>query len=182
MPERLELETERLLLRHWRDDDLAPFAALNADPRVMEHFPRTLSREDSDRLAYQIRALLNEQGWGFWAVEVKGESPFIGFVGLAHVAPEMPFSPAIEIGWRLAASAWGRGYATEAAKAALGVAFDHLGARDVTSFTATGNQRSWRVMERLGMRYDCAFEHPFLPEGHRLREHVLYRCFPSAMG
>ncbi|MBH9579384.1 GNAT family N-acetyltransferase [Inhella proteolytica] len=170
------LQTPRLLLRPWRDDDLAPYAALNADPEVMRHFPALLSREESDAQAARIRAKLDAQGWGLWAVEVKGGPAFIGFVGLAVPGFEAPFMPATEIGWRLARSAWGQGYASEAARAALGFGFTELGLEAIVSFTAVGNQRSRAVMERIGMQNTGQdFEHPRVPEGSPLRRHVLYR-------
>jgi len=172
-----ELATARLLLRPWRDDDLAPFAALNADPRVMEHFLAPLSRAESDTLAERIRAGFDERGMGLWAVEVPGVAPFIGFTGLCRPGFEAPFGPSVEVGWRLAAAHWGKGYATEAAEAAVGAGFGPFGLGEIVSFTVLANRRSWRVMEKLGMRRDPAddFDHPRVPEGHALRRHVLYR-------
>jgi ribosomal-protein-alanine N-acetyltransferase len=171
-----ELRTERLLLRQWRDDDLEPFAELNADPEVMEHFPAPLARDESDRLARRARDRIAADGWGLWAVEVVGSQPFVGFVGLAEPGFEAHFTPALEVGWRLARTAWGNGYATEAGRAALAYAFEELGRDEVVSFTSTGNLRSRRVMERLGMTHDPAddFDHPRV-EDPRLRRHVLYR-------
>lgn len=181
-----ELRTERLLLRQWRDDDHEPFAEMNADPEVMRHFPGPLSREESDELAGRAEYWIGEKGWGLWAVEpLDGEDAgrFAGFVGLNPVPDEMPFAPAVEVGWRLARWAWGRGYATEAGLASLAYAFDELGVNEVVSFTATENERSMAVMERLGMKRDLTgdFEHPLIAEGHRLRPHVLYRVahFPA---
>lgn len=172
----IEFETERLYLRQWRESDLEPFAALNADPQVMAFFPSPLSRQDSDALAQRIRALIAQRGWGLWAVEVKGHRPFIGFVGLHVPLAALPFSPCVEVGWRLAASHWGRGYATEAARGALRVAFERLAVPEIVSFTAVGNQRSRRVMERLGMQHRGeTFAHPDVPQGSPLRSHVLYR-------
>lgn len=171
------MRTERLILREWRDEDLAPFADLNADPLVMEHFPSALSREESDALAARIRANLAARGFGLWAVEVAGGAPFIGFVGLSVPAFEAPFTPCVEIGWRLARSAWGHGYATEAARAALAYGFTIVGLEEIVSFTAEGNLRSRQVMERLGMTRDPAedFDHPRLAHCPRLVRHVLYR-------
>ena len=165
-----ELRTERLLLRQWRDDDLAPFAALNADPVVMEHFPGLMSREASDAFAESNRERIAERGWGLWAVEAEGR--FIGFVGLNPPS----FMPGVEVGWRLERAAWGRGYATEAARAAIAFGFDELDLPEIISFTATTNVRSQRVMQRLGMTHDPAddFDHPRV-EDPRLRRHVLYR-------
>jgi len=177
-----QLRTTRLLLRGWRDSDLAPFAALNADPEVMEHFPSTLSRVQSDGFADRIVAGLKRRGWGLWALEENSTGAFIGFVGLNPVPFEAPFTPAVEIGWRLARPYWGSGLATEAACAVLAHAFGPLGLEELVSFTSTTNLRSQRVMQKLGMRHDPAddFDHPTLPEGHRLRRHVLYRIAGGA--
>jgi RimJ/RimL family protein N-acetyltransferase len=174
-----ELRTERLLLRQWRDDDFAPFAALNADPEVMRHFPRTLSRAESDSLAERQRTLIAERGWGLWVVEAP--EGFIGFVGLSEPRFEAHFTPAVEVGWRLARHGWRKGYATEAARATVAYGFDELGLEEIVSFTFVGNDRSRGVMERLGMTRDEAddFDHPVLPEGDPLRHHVLYRLKPS---
>jgi ribosomal-protein-alanine N-acetyltransferase len=171
------LTTSRLLLRHWRDDDLPAFARMNADPRVMRHFPAPLSRQDSDAFAARIRARMQENAFGLWAVEIPGLTDFAGFVGLSVPAFEAHFTPCMEIGWRLAPSFWGCGYATEAANAALDHAFRTLNVDEVVSFTAPRNLPSRAVMERLGMRHnpDEDFDHPALPEGHALRRHVLYR-------
>ena len=171
------LSTPRLRLRPWTDADLGPFASLNADPLVMRHMPGVLSAEKSTAMAARVRRHFEEHGWGLWAVEVAGGEPFIGFVGLMHVPFEAHFTPAVEVGWRLAAGHWGHGYATEGARAALHYAFGTLGLREVISMTVQANERSWRVMERLGMTRSPAddFDHPRLPEGHPLRRHVLYR-------
>lgn len=172
-----ELRTERLLLRGWRASDRAPYAALNADPLVMEHFPAPLTRAESDAHVDRMVAALDAQGWGLWAVEVPGEADFIGFIGLAVPGFEAPFTPCVEVGWRLARSAWGRGYAPEGALAALAFAFDELGLDEVLSFTAVGNAKSRRVMEKIGMTHDPAedFDHPNVPDGSPIRRHVLYR-------
>jgi len=172
-----ELQTERLRLRRWRTSDLEPFAALNADPRVMEHFPSTLSREESDAYAARIIAQGDALGFGLWAAEIPGVTPFAGFVGLSVPGFEAHFTPCVEIGWRLAAEYWGRGYATEAARAALAFGFDAVGLDEIVSITTPGNQRSRRVMERIGLTRDAEddFDHPLLPAGHPLRRHVLYR-------
>jgi RimJ/RimL family protein N-acetyltransferase len=171
-----ELTTARLLLRQWRDDDLAPFAALNADPEVMRYFPSPLTRAQSNYFARQMYATIEEHGWGLWAVEISGGAPFIGFVGLARPRFEAHFTPAIEVGWRLDRPFWGHGYATEAAGAALTFAFEQLRCPEVVSFTATVNERSMQVMRRLGMTHDPAddFDHPAVPDGP-LRRHVLFR-------
>ena len=173
-----ELRTARLLLRPFRDGDLAPFAELNADPEVMEFFPATLGRADSDAFAARVRRRTEEDGWGLWAVEITATGEFAGFTGLARPAFTAPFTPAVEVGWRLARRHWGHGYATEAATAALAFAYETLGLDEVVSFTAVTNLRSRAVMERLGMTHDPGddFDHPALPPGHPLRRHVLYRA------
>jgi RimJ/RimL family protein N-acetyltransferase len=172
-----ELTTERLVLRAWRDSDLAPFAALSADPRVMEHFASALSPAESAAMVERIRQHFARHGFGLWAVEVPGVAAFIGYVGLVHVPFTAPFTPAIEVGWRLAAEHWGRGYATEGARRALEVGFAQLELAQIVSMTVPVNQRSRHVMEKLGMRRSPAddFDHPRLPEGHPQRRHVLYR-------
>jgi len=177
MTEVISIETDRLILRAWRDEDRAAFAALNADPEVMRHFPKPLTREESDDLADRVSAAMAERGWGWYAVEVRDGEPFVGFVGLNVPSYEIPCGPCVEVGWRLARTAWGRGYASEAARAAVGFAFDRLGLEEIVSFTAVGNARSRAVMERLGMTLDPAddFDHPLLDAGHPLRRHVLYR-------
>lgn len=171
------LRTARLLLRRWREEDLAPFAALNADPVVMEHLPAPLTRAQSDALVARTEACFEERGWGLWAVEEGGS--FVGFTGLSVPPPALGLAPAVEVGWRLARSAWGRGVATEAATAALAEGLAR-GLTDVVSFTAVTNGRSQRVMERLGMAREREFDHPALPAGHRLRPHVLYRLARSS--
>ncbi len=178
-----ELRTDRLLLRRWRSDDRAPFAALNADPRVTEFLAGPLSRASSDALAERIEAHFAQYGFGPWAVEVPGEIPFAGFVGLGVPGFTAPFTPCVEVLWRLAPACWGRGYATEGARAALDFGFTHAGLAEIVSFTVPANVRSRAVMERLGMTRDPAddFDHPELPAGHSLRRHVLYRArFPVA--
>lgn len=171
------LATERLLLRPWRKTDRDPFAALNADPRVMAFFPGILERASSDALAERIEGHFAERGFGLWAVEVLGGEPFVGFVGLSVPRFESHFTPCVEIGWRLAVAAWGKGYASEAARAALAHGFGPLGLEEIVSFTVAANRRSRAVMERLGMtrRAEEDFDHPSLPAGHALRRHVLYR-------
>lgn len=169
------LRTDRLLLRQWHEDDREPFAALNADPAVMEHFPALLTRDESDAVIDRHQALLAAGEPGVYAVEVVATGAFIGFVGLARPAFDADFTPCVEVGWRLARSAWGHGYATEGARAALTHGFDGLGLAEIVSFTFEGNARSRQVMERLGMTEDGHFAHPSLEPGHRLRPHVLYR-------
>lgn len=174
------LKTQRLILRPWSEKDLEPFAKMNADPRVMEYFPATLSKTESDQLAQRLQAKINEKDWGFWAVSIPGIAEFIGFIGLNHVDRESfsaPFTPAVEIGWRIAFEHWGKGYATEGAKAALAYGFETLNLNEIVSFTAVQNMRSRRVMERIGMHHNLSddFDHPKLAEGHPLKKHVLYR-------
>ena len=173
----VELRTDRLLLRAWRPADREPYAVLNADPVVMEHFVAPLSRRESDEHVDRIAAAFDEHGWGLWAVEVPGDAEFIGFIGLGIPRFEAHFTPCVEVGWRLAQTAWGRGYAPEGATAALRFAFDELGLDEVVSFTAVGNRNSRRVMEKIGLTHDPAedFDHPSVPVGHRIRRHVLYR-------
>ncbi len=173
----LELETDRLRLRQWRAEDREPFARMNDDAEVMEFFPARLTREESNALVDRLEAHIAEHGFAPWAAELRGEAVFIGYVGLAVPQFEAHFTPCVEIGWRLARSYWGRGLATEGARAAAGYAFEELGLDGLVSFTAPGNARSRRVMEKLGMTHDARedFEHPGLPEGHSLRRHVLYR-------
>jgi ribosomal-protein-alanine N-acetyltransferase len=171
-----DIATERLLLRRWQDRDREPFAALNADPEVMEHFPMRLTREQSDEMIDRLEALFDAQGFGLWAVEVAETGEFIGFAGLNRVPFIAPFAPAVEVGWRLKRSAWGHGYATEAARAALDFGFEIAGLDEIVSFTATTNVRSQAVMRRLGMTHDPAddFDHPRVDD-ERLRRHVLFR-------
>ncbi len=172
----ISLRTERLLLRPWRDSDRAPFAAMNADPHVMEHFPAVRTREQSDSFMDRIVARMLQEGYGLWAVEVPGVAEFIGFIGLGP-ADAVLGRPVLEIGWRLAADHWGRGYATEGARASLAHAFDGLGRAEVVSFTTTANERSRRVMEKIGMTRQPQddFDHPGVPETWPGRRHVLYR-------
>jgi ribosomal-protein-alanine N-acetyltransferase len=172
-----ELRTERLCLRRWLPEDRPEFARLNADPRVVEFLPQPLSRDESDSLADRIEAHFQQHGFGLWAVEIAGVAPLAGFIGLSIPRFEAPFTPCVEIGWRLAAEHWNRGYASEGARAALEFGLGPLGLPEIVSFTVPDNTRSRRVMEKIGMQHSPAddFDHPVLPEGHRLRRHVLYR-------
>jgi RimJ/RimL family protein N-acetyltransferase len=172
-----ELRTARLRLRRWRTADRIPFAALNADPRVMEFFPALLSRAQSDQLATRIEQHFERHGFGLWAVEIPRVASFAGFIGLSVPAFDAHFTPCVEIGWRLSAEHWHSGYATEGARAVLAFGLETLTLSEIVSFTVPANQRSRRVMERIGMARDPAddFEHPGLPAGHPLRRHVLYR-------
>jgi RimJ/RimL family protein N-acetyltransferase len=171
------LETDRLVLRRWRAEDREPFAQMNGDPEVMEFFPAPLSRAESDTLADRIEAHFAEHGFGGWAAELRGEGTFIGFIGLAVPQFAAHFTPCVEIGWRLARAYWGKGLATEGARAAMRYAFAELGLAELVSFAVPGNLRSRRVMEKLGMRHDADddFDHPGMPDGHRFQRHVLYR-------
>jgi RimJ/RimL family protein N-acetyltransferase len=171
----IQPQTARLQLRQWQDRDRDPFAAMGADPQVMEHFPALLDREASNAMVDRLQALIADRGWGLWAVELSATQEFIGFVGLHTPQAELPFSPCIEVGWRLATDYWGKGYATEAAQAALKVGFEVLELSEIVSFTALSNVRSQAVMQRLGMTHSGTFEHPNIPIGHLLREHCLYR-------
>ncbi len=172
-----ELTTARLRLRPWRDADLAAFAALNADPEVCRHLLGPLSRAQSDALAARCQAQLEARGFGVWAVEASGVAPFIGMVGLAEPAWQAAFTPCVEVLWRLSPAYWGHGYATEAARAALGFGFERLGLPEIVALTVPENVRSRAVMARLGMAHAAAddFDHPLVPPGHRLSRHVLYR-------
>jgi RimJ/RimL family protein N-acetyltransferase len=179
----VEIRTERLLLRRFHDGDREPFAAVNADPRVMRHLVAPLDRADSDAFVDLIEDRFAEHGYSLWAVEVIGGPPFVGYVGLWDARFDAPFTPAVEIGWRLAYRAWGHGYATEAARAAVDDGFVRCGLDEILSFTAAVNLRSRAVMGRLGLARDPEgdFEHPSVPVGHPLRAHVLYR-FPDLAG
>ena len=171
------METERLIMRRWRDEDRDPFAAMNADAEVMEHFPALLSREQSDGFVDRIEEGFEAHGYGLWALEVRESGQFIGFTGLVLQTFEAPFTPAVEVGWRLAKAAWGHGYAIEAARRAVRYGFDEAGLDEIISMTTVRNTRSRKVMERLGMTRDIAddFYFPGIAEDNPLRPHVLYR-------
>jgi RimJ/RimL family protein N-acetyltransferase len=171
------IQTARLRLRAWRDDDLPAFAAMGDDPKVMEFFPKRLDRVESNALAVRIRENFARRGFGQWAVEIPGIADFIGFVGLSVPGFSAHFTPCVEIGWRLTHAYWGHGYATEAARATLEFGFERIGLDEIVSFTTAANRRSQAVMERIGMTHNPAddFDHPVIPDGHPLRRHVLYR-------
>ena len=174
------IETERLYLRQWQASDFVVFAAMNADPEVMKYFPKLLSATVSDIIANKCQQLIEENGWGFWALSLKEGSDnndaFIGFVGLNQTHADMSFAPCVEIAWRLRKEFWGQGYATEAARASLGFAFSELALDEVVAFTAVINQRSQLLMKRIGMTdTQNNFYHPALESNHRLAEHVLYK-------
>lgn len=172
-----ELRTARLTLREWRDGDFDAFATLTADPVVMEYLHPVANRAASDAIAVQVQAHFARHGFGFWIVELTETAAVIGIVGLDHVGFAAPFTPAIQIGWRLAPTHWGKGYAYEAAAASLDDGFGRLGLREVVAYTVPANRRSRRLMERLGMTRDPDddFDHPRIPVGSPLRRHVLYR-------
>ena len=172
----IEIETERLRLRQWKKADLPAFAKLNADSEVMKYYPALLNKQESDDMALRFEALIAYCGWGFWVVEKLDNNEFIGFVGLHEPTYDLPVTPCVEIGWRLAKEYWGHGYATEAASASLDVAFRKLDFLEIYSFTSVSNKRSQAVMERLGMvNMNSNFNHPMIPEDSPLREHVLYK-------
>jgi RimJ/RimL family protein N-acetyltransferase len=169
------LRTDRLIMRRWRDADRDPFAALNADPEVMRYFPASLDRGASDALVDRIEELFQRQGFGLWALEAAGTGEFIGFTGLNPMPAGVPGAGGMEVGWRLARHAWHHGYATEAAAAAAGVAFQGAGLAEIWSMTAAANEPSQAVMRRLGMTLHARFDHPGVEAGHPLRPHVAYR-------
>ncbi|ATR84855.1 N-acetyltransferase [Pseudomonas sp. FFUP_PS_473] len=173
----LELESARLVLRQWQDDDLREFAAMCADPQVMRYFPAPLTRLESAALIGRLRGHFAEYGFGLWALERKDSGAFIGMTGLLNVNFNAGFAPAVEIGWRLARRHWGLGFASEAAWTCLRCAFAQLGLEQVVSFTSESNLPSQKVMQAIGMQADpdSNFEHPRIPPGHPLRPHVLYR-------
>ena len=171
------LETERLLLRRWKDSDREPFAKLNANPRVMEFLPGCLTRKESDQMVDRIESNFENYGFGLFAAELKETAAFIGFIGLHTATFQAHFTPCVEIGWRIAAPYWGKGLAPEGSRAVIQFAFERLKLESLVSFTAPENVASRRLMEKLGMTHDPKddFDHPKLPVGHRLRRHVLYR-------
>lgn len=178
-----EVRTDRLVMRRWRDGDREPFAALNADPRTMAYFPSTLDRAASDAFVDQIEARFQQQGFGLWALEVTATGQFIGFTGLNPMPPDVPGAGGMEVGWRLDRHAWHRGFATEAARAALEVAFDGAGLAEIWSMTAVLNEPSQAVMRRIGLTETARFDHPRIPAGHPLAPHVTYHLTrPRAAG
>jgi ribosomal-protein-alanine N-acetyltransferase len=176
------IATDRLILRRWREEDLVPFADLNADQTAMRFMPGVMTAEETQALIGRFEEHHRAHGFGVWAVEAPGVAPFVGFVGLQRVGFEAHFTPAVEVGWRLAPAFWGKGYATEAARAALRFGFEDLTLGQIVSFTVPANKASWSVMERLGMTRNPSedFDHPRLPVGHALRRHVLYRMARDA--
>ncbi|MCA9016129.1 MAG: GNAT family N-acetyltransferase [Planctomycetaceae bacterium] len=169
------METSRLILRQWRESDLDPFAKLNADPQVMQYFPATLSYEQSVQMVERIKIHFDEYGFGLWAVELKEDAQFVGFIGLSVPQFTAYFTPCIEIGWRLAVPFWNQGYASEGAQAVLEFGFTECYLKEIVSFTVPANKASRRVMEKIGMSYIDNFDHPALADGDPLKRHVLYR-------
>ena len=174
----MDLQGPRVRLRRWRDEDRAPFAAINAEPAVGRYLP-PLTREASDAMLDRIDTHFAQHGWGFWAVEERASGALVGLCGLAHVRFQAFFTPAIEIGWRLSTPWQRKGLAREAAEIALDFAFGRLGLSQVVSFTVPANTASWRLMERLGMRKIGEFDHPNVPEGDTLRRHLAYAVSAS---
>lgn len=171
--------TDRLILRPWRESDRQPFASLNASADVMRYFPKTLTPAESSGMVDSIEQKMAINGWGLWAIEEKSSGAFIGFVGLNVPSYLLPFSPCVEIGWRLDNAFWGKGYAPEAARKALEIGFEQYGMSEIVSFTALVNTPSQRVMEKIGMVRGEEFDHPALEAGHPLRRHVVYRIKKS---
>ncbi len=171
------LTTDRLILRQWREEDKAPFAAMNADKDVMRFFPSVQTRKHSDSAVDRFYTHIEDHGFGFWAAELRESGRFVGMIGLQHASAVVPCAPAVEIGWRLDKSVWGQGLAPEGASAALAYGFSALAVTEIVSFTAAINTPSARVMEKIGMQRDrlCDFDHPLVPEGHPVRPHILYR-------
>jgi RimJ/RimL family protein N-acetyltransferase len=172
----VELNTERLVLRQWRNEDLPIIARVNADPEVMKYYPKLLSRQESNAAVEKFKSLISINGWGFWAVESTRDRTFVGLVGLHKPAYQLPFGPCVEIGWRLARACWGQGYATEAGRACLDFAFTGLQLPEVYAFTSVPNMKSRAVMERLNMEnMQANFDHPTVPYNSPFREHVVYK-------
>jgi RimJ/RimL family protein N-acetyltransferase len=175
VPERFDrIQTSRLLMRRWHDSDREPFAALNGDPETMRFFPATLDRAASDAMIDRIESGFDQRGYGLWALEVTATGEFVGFTGLNPMPDGVPGAGGLEVGWRLARHAWHHGYATEAARAALDVAFGGAGRAEIWSMTAVLNEPSQAVMRRLGLTEVARFDHPRVPDGHPLEPHVTY--------
>ncbi|WP_207540344.1 GNAT family N-acetyltransferase [Sabulicella rubraurantiaca] len=171
----ISLETPRLVLCPLRHTDAEEFAALNGDTAVMRHFPARLSRDESDAMLARLEARWREDGIAFAGAFLRETGALAGMVGLMHVRPDMPFAPAVEIGWRIATAHQRQGLAEEAARAWIAHGFGALGLSEIIAFTVPANEPSWRMMEKLGMQRGGEFDHPGLPEGHALRRHLLYR-------
>ena len=168
-------QSPRLGFRNWSEDDIAPFAELNADPEVMTYFPRPLTLDESRNSVQRFQKYYTDYGYTFYAVDRLDTAEFIGFIGMMYQTFESFFTPCVEIGWRLKCSVWGKGFATEGAKACLNYGFDTLGFSEIYSITAIPNLRSEKVMQRIGMERIGEFDHPGLENGHPLERHVIYR-------
>lgn len=170
-------ETSRLILRDWREEDIPQFARMNADPVVMEFFEKTFSLEETRQSVHRMRECAKNYGYTFWAAEQKNDGKFVGCIGIFMSTYESPFTPGVEIGWRLDKPYWGQGYATEGARKALEVGFEKFGLQEICAITVPANERSRRVMEKLGMVHDPSenFKHPKIPPEHPFSVHVLYR-------
>ncbi|MCA3017601.1 MAG: GNAT family N-acetyltransferase [Rhodocyclaceae bacterium] len=177
----VEIRTQRVLLRQWKDSDLDAWAEMNADPEVRKYFPKVLDRAEADGEASRIRGGIAQRGWGMWAIEIPGILPFAGLVGLNLPAFQAPWMPAVEIGWRLSRDAWHKGYATEGAVAAMNFAFDELHLPEVVAMSVKTNTPSHQVMQRLGMTHDPSadFDHPRVPADWPLKTHILHRISPA---
>ncbi len=173
----IHIETERLILREWKEEDKAPFARMNADPMVMEFFPRRLTENDSNHLVDRFQKHFETSGFGFYAVELKKTGDFMGFAGLQAVEMAVPFTPAVEIAWRLDYEYWGKGYATEAAQTVLGHGFTELKLKEIVAYAVHDNSRAIKLIEKIGMKRDpkMDFDYPHLPKDHPLGRFVLYR-------
>jgi len=172
----IQLRSERLILRQWEDKDYAPFASINSDPEVMHYLPKILSLEESNQFADRIRDIIQDRGWGLWALELKDTGEFIGYTGLHDIDNQLPFAPGIEIGWRISKEFWGNGYTSEAAKEILRFAFISLQLEKIYSFSSKENKRSISVMKKIGLKNTYTnFSHPCLPDNHKLTEHVLFK-------
>jgi len=171
----IAVQTQRLILRQWREQDRLPFAAMNADPQVMKYFPTTLSSLQSDALVDRFINDIESSGWGFWAAERVDTGEFIGFIGINYSLDGLPFAPCVDIGWRLARQHWGLGFATEGARAVMDYAFDGVNLSAVVSMTPVNNRASEHVMKKIGMRKQrSTFMHPKVADGDPLQEHLLY--------
>lgn len=178
----MQLETERLILRRWQDSDLEPFSKITADPEVRRYYPSTLSKDETKAAIKRFEEHFEKESFGLWAVELKSNGEFIGYTGLNRPTIKAHFMPCIEIGWLLSKAHWGHGYAPEAAKKCLEDGFVRIGLDEIVSFTTVSNDKSIRVMEKLQMTRNPKddYSHPFLPEGHPLKPHVLFRLSKAA--
>lgn len=175
----MQLETDRLILRHWLESDRPVFAAMNADPKVMEFFPSKLDRKGSDELVDIINEGFDNNSYGLWAAERKDTGEFIGFIGLHNLSLETDFCPSVEIGWRLASQHWNQGFATEGAMKALEAGLSDFQLNEIVAITAKSNVRSMKVMEKIGMKYEKDFLHPRLSPDSPIYQHVLYKAIKN---